>query len=259
MRILIFCSLLLLPGFANATLIVDDAFNDAGISNGADPLDISWSVNGGGGTLAVADDTAGIGTGNAAIRTPTGNFGGLRGTLASSTLLDNVGDTLTLSFDFRLAAAPVANGSGFRFGVGNAGNAFALAIGTGGTTAGSLFYNPNGATGGAGQIPFAGQAGATFTVNDQLPHAATLTLVRTATGFDAAAEIAGMGIRTGNIPSSTTGFFENIDRIYLGNGGVNVPYHIDNVQLDYTAAIPEPNSAVLSLLGALLVIRRRRS
>lgn len=248
-------TLFAVPGLVSGTLIVDDPFTDGGVSDGADPLDTAWSSGSAGGTLSVVDDAAGIGTGNALQRGADSNFEIVRGNAVAT--LAGVGTSISLNFDFRVVNAPASVNNGFRLGVGNAGNAYVGAMNLGTSPGGTIFYNPNGSTGGAGQVGFAGQTGSNPAIGDTLAHTASLSLVRTVSGIDASFSVDGTAPRTGSFASTQAGFFEDITRIYIGFGSTNNDFRIDNVRLDNTV-IPEPGSLALMLLGSGLLLRWRK-
>ena len=241
--------------FSGAVLIVDDPFTDGGTGNGADALDIAWASNGGTGSFGIVDDSAGIGTGNALDRASTGTFVGIRGTFGTPVSINSAGDFISLQFDFRFTDVVGNNSSGFRFALGTTTSAYAFAIASGSSAAGNLFFNPNGSTGGAGQVGLADQNTTTYAVNDQLAHSAILTITRTATGIDVEASIDGVGSRIGSYADSGTGFFDTFERIYVGSGNLVLPYRVDNVQVN---VVPEPGPIGLLALGACWLIRLRR-
>ena len=98
--------LLCLPLVAGAAVLVDDPFTDGAKNNGADPLDINWwNANGISpeAELTIENDSAGLENGNSSMVFTVGSSSVSRkfyGTFGTVDLL-NVGDGITLSFDFR--------------------------------------------------------------------------------------------------------------------------------------------------------------
>ena len=112
--------LLCLCPWANAVIIVDDPFTDGSVTNttGGDlGGTVYYKTTGTAGvTLAVQDDSAGIGSGNALLFTPNGNFQGFL-TNFPAVQLANAGETFRISFDIRFTQTPANDGSGLRWGV----------------------------------------------------------------------------------------------------------------------------------------------
>jgi hyaluronate lyase len=102
-----------------ATLMVEDPFTDGSRSNatGGDTLGVVWFMGQTDSTLTVADDSGGIGTGNALFFNPQ-DWGKFLGYFGPATLL-NPGDSVTLSFNFRFTASPANINAGFRVGLYN--------------------------------------------------------------------------------------------------------------------------------------------
>ena len=115
--LLLWLAILPAPG---ATLLVSDPFTDGTRSNasGGDPQGLVWYMGQTSGTLAVADDSAGIGTSNALRFTPTAAWGKFLAYFGPVTLA-SPGDSVTLSFNFRFAAPPTNISAGFRVGLYN--------------------------------------------------------------------------------------------------------------------------------------------
>jgi autotransporter-associated beta strand protein len=110
---------LLVPASVSAQTLLDDPFTDGSRSNatGGDTSGAVWFSTGP--LLTVADDSAGIGTGNA-LRFDGNAFSKLMAFFQPVTLAA-VGQTLSLSFDYRFTVAPSST-SDFRVGLGNSNN-----------------------------------------------------------------------------------------------------------------------------------------
>lgn len=116
------------PSIASIPL-VDDGFNDGGRTNGPDALDVAWyTINEGSAgdqtlTVKTDDGTPGIGSGNAleVMLAATDNRRGLIGDFSDREVaLSNLGDWMTLEFDFRILNDPLTNSErDFRFGLFN--------------------------------------------------------------------------------------------------------------------------------------------
>ncbi len=114
-----------IPAVASPIILVEDSFTDGDRTDGADPLDVAWykveEGAPGDQTLTVQNDDAGIGGGNALAVTHTATDN-RRGMLAnfSEVTLATFGDSISLSFDFRLLNNPLTNSKeDFRFGLLN--------------------------------------------------------------------------------------------------------------------------------------------
>jgi hyaluronate lyase len=116
------CLVLLLAAFSAhaSTLVVSDPFTDGSRTNttGGDPLGLVWYMGQTWGTLTVADDSAGIGTGNALLLTPTAAWAKALAYFGP-VALTNPGDSVSLSFNFRFTAPPTNIAAGLRVGLYN--------------------------------------------------------------------------------------------------------------------------------------------
>ena len=110
---------LLVPASVSAQTLLDDPFTDGSRSNatGGDTSGAIWFSTGP--LLTVADDSAGIGSGNA-LRFDGNAFSKLMAFFQPVTLAA-AGQTLSLSFDYRFTVAP-SSASDFRVGLGNSNN-----------------------------------------------------------------------------------------------------------------------------------------
>jgi len=116
------------PGIASVAL-VDDGFNDGGRTNGPDALDVAWyTINEGSAgdqtlTVKTDDGVPGIGSGNAleVMLAATDNRRGLVADFSDrEVMLSNLGDWMTLQFDFRILNDPLTDSKkDFRFGLFN--------------------------------------------------------------------------------------------------------------------------------------------
>lgn len=240
-----------------ATILVNDAFNDGGVTNGSDPLDASW---------------VGIASTQFQIRQfqPPGNtsnsgemwtynnpFKAVKGVYTPQTLLVN--ESIVLTLDFRMASTPVNVSSGIRFGLGSSTESYGIGMGTG--TSGGVGIARyvtvdalSGTNTAMGTGTFAGIS------NSTIAHTLTFTLTRTAAGsLSAVSSIDGVNFFAA--PATATGVSNfSFDRILLSNGAAvssttnNVL--IDNIQL---SVVPEPSPALLfAAAGVLGMIAMRR-
>ncbi len=120
LRCLLCCCWLLGAAAHGSTVIVSDPFTDGSRTNptGGDAQGLVYYMGATWGTLTVADDTAGIGSGNALLFTPTAAWGKHLAYFGPATLA-SPGDSLTLRFDFRFASPPTNISAGFRVGLYN--------------------------------------------------------------------------------------------------------------------------------------------
>ncbi|BCU79179.1 autotransporter-associated beta strand repeat-containing protein [Luteolibacter sp. LG18] len=211
--------------------LANDGFDTASPTIGndsGDALDLGWT--GGGATLTLAADTT-FGTGNALNMDATGTFSGISAPFDPRSLV-NTGDSLKLSFDFRYTQTVANNSGGFRFGLFNDdGDGFGIQHGTGGATNYSVTED-TGADGGFNSGGTVGTltAGSHTSLNDQLKHTATFTLLKTATGMMVTGTVDGATISA----TDTTPVITTFTTIFIRNGGINADLRVDNVKLDYT-------------------------
>lgn len=239
---------------SGAVILVDDQFIDGGVTDGTDAKDAAWTFNNNGGTGSIsiaAFDTSGNTTNS--LRTAPGgsNFTWTRGTYTSQAL--NIGETLSLSLDFRITSARANSAAGLRFGFGSSADTFALTFGTGTTTGGAILrFGPNTLSGTSTNLSTSGTA---FAVNDTLPHTFSLVIQRTG-----ASSLSFTGaVDSNNFTGATTGTSNfTLDRIIFGQGGSAMGLNVDNVS---ASIVPEPSSMsllIMSGMGLLLRARRRQ-
>lgn len=267
-------------GSVQAALSFSDPFTDNALVGGSDNSGISWydrSVNT---TLSIIDDSAGIGSGRAmrlGFNISTVNNRGVVGALAQAITLSAPGDTVTLSFSFRLygTGTPLASSEGFTFGLYNSNGTPVNAVhtaqsdddfgyrgdfGTGTTSRVAIFKETNlaASAGGLGT----GSDGGSVTVvnplpvaiNDFLVHTASITLTyNSATDMGISLTYDGNVVGTG---TSSVPFF-TFDEVVFSQAGSN-PFLIDNVLV--TSNVPEAGTTALAALCGVLgmTVRRRR-
>ncbi len=242
---------------ASGTVIVDETFDEPGASVGNtanNPLDVAW-----GGihnaSLSIVSDAAGIGSGNALAVGTSSTFPGIGASFPKVDLA--VGESVTLSFDFRFTALPGATTEGPRITLESNTSptgTYLFEVGSGGTDGDGFIYYPKGQFAGSGgtSIPTVGSPA--MTIDDKLTHVAWLEVTRTALGVDLVGTMDG-NVYTGS--DHTSGAFFDFDHMEFGEGDFAANVRIDNVTV---ATTPEPPSLVLLALGgfALLVVRARR-
>lgn len=103
---------------AGGSYIVSDGFDDGGRTEGTDPLDIAWYRAVNTGSLNVFFDSGAMNS-NVLRFTPDTTFVAVVGVLPSTFSLDNTGDYIELSFDFRYPSTPSNQTSGLRWGIYN--------------------------------------------------------------------------------------------------------------------------------------------
>jgi len=269
---------------AGAAILLTDNFTDGLAEGGADNSGIDWYDRSANTGLTVVNDNGagGIGSGNglqmAITSTGAQTNRGLVGKLSQAITLANPGDTLSLSFSFRLiskggATAPLNASTGFTFGFYNSNltpipansndsgasdNDFGFRgeFGTGTLSRVAIFKEENVGAGGLGT----GVDGAAIAVNDPvpvmvgdfLPHTATITLTyNSASDLGIALTYDGAAVGSG---SSSVPFL-TFDELVFSQGGSN-GFILDNVVV--TSNVPEPGSAMLAALCGMAVMARRR-
>ncbi len=118
-RLLALFGLALAAAGTQAALLVSDPFTDGSRSNtnGGDLQGlVYYQGQTSGSTLTVADDSAGLGTGNALLFSPVAGFNKYLAYFPP-VLLTNAGDFITLSFDYRFTSAPSNLTAAFRVGL----------------------------------------------------------------------------------------------------------------------------------------------
>jgi len=232
-----------------AATFMNDGFTDGGRTNGSDLADGEWWAMGAT-TVAVVDDTAGLGSGNALEITPPAT--GTRGVVAqlpSSMTLHEDGDTITLSFRWRFTGTTALNQSQrLRFGLyttaatptvadnadtpryNDVGYYAATNPGAAGTNT-ALYRELAGdeLTGGTNFTSITATAGASINAGTT-PHTALMTLVRSGSSVNISVSIDGLTPATSTLTALTTFSFDEI-AFSLGGGSLSSPMRIDDVQV----------------------------
>lgn len=213
---------------------VDDPFTDGGLTNGADPLDTNWSVLSYGGTLllATAPFAASGNTSNALVFNSnyqgSGAFPFALGGNFTSQVLNVVGDSITLTFDFRLTTA-IPNSSGaIRFGLSSSSNTYGFLFGSGTSASRGMNVYPANTISGTGTALTT--SGNPIAIGDSGSHSFRMTLTRTAANTLAIeAVIDGVNSYSATHTGVTNFLF---NRIILGEGGVNnLDFNLDNAKV----------------------------
>ena len=264
LRLVILSGLCAFTGYCEAATIASDPFTDGSCTNatGGDAQGLVYCLGQASGTLAVIDDTDGIGSGNALLMTPASDFGKYLAFFSPVSLV-NTGDYIQLSFDYRFQTAPLNMASGFRFGLynsngtrqaGNEGDNAAPDPGTRNDDLGyGVYTNPNAAgtsttlfsensgndiLGGAipSQTAAFGVAGASL-ASGTTSHHATLTMTRLADGSLAASTQLDTGAMASGTISAASVLTYTLDEFAIGDAtpGVQTPWLIDNVTISATA------------------------
>jgi hypothetical protein len=262
------------PAAEAATFL--DPFTDGNLTAGADNSGLAWYRRSSNQTLGITNDSAGIGTGNALVLgvVATQVDRPVLGLFSDFTLV-NVGDQISLTLDFRLAASPTVNtADGFRFGFYNSNGTLANADGSAnsdndfgyqmsfgtGTTAGfNLFEetNSNGAGGtgsGPDRVSLSPTVNATTSINDTLKHSLVYTVTKTASGVSFSASVDGTTLGTGVDNTSAFVTFNEV----LVDHATPQNYLLDNVTVT-TTTVPEPGTFALLGAGLMGLFGWRRS
>jgi hypothetical protein len=253
-------------------MFVNDFSESAGISDNFNDGDRNgWYFTNGPTVSAVGNELV-VST----TSTSTSIFRRIAGEFSSQTLT-NVGDTITLSMDFKLTDFTVANvNRAFRFGLFTT-NATSLTadsttsaeatvtalsddkgyfvgIGQGTGTSALQREDGTGASFMAGSDAPTLLAGTT-TVLDQNWHSVVLKITKdTASTVLLDFNLDGGAIEMSNGGSTTV--YATFNNIGLSNGSSNTDFVVDNVVVDFTA-IPEPATLSILALGALAALRRK--
>lgn len=265
---------------APAALIVNDGFSDGGrtATGTLGETDLNWFAMSTPSTFQVQTDS--VMPGNVLRSTNTPQFTGTIGLLPNAVTL-NDGDTLTLSFSYRLPTVsgfPNAAG-GFRFGLFNSSGTITTAdnqsssrtddIGyvtstnaglnssTGTTIGRETAGNEIGSGAAPGNVTTFGSSGQSVNTVTGDVRNAMFSLTRTGGALQFSSKtdtnlLAATGVD--NAPLTWT-----FNELYIGLGAANgFSFAVDNVQLNHTA-VPEPSAIGLCLAGltALLTLRRR--
>ncbi|HSI08406.1 MAG: hypothetical protein ACAH89_02905 [Rariglobus sp.] len=234
-----------------AELLVEETFSDGGRTNGADARDSAWfTIDAPGTALAVVDDTAGIGAGNALRLSPTTTSQGLTAMLPYLVTLED-GEVLRLSFTYRFTGTTNLNQGGrLRFGLYNSwgtpttsdandvvrpnddGYYAGTNPGSNNTAGTTLARESNGSeltmSGGATGI---GVAGASVS-GGTTAHAAVFTVTRSGNSIVVSASIDGQTAAAATDTEPVTTSFDEI-AITFGIAAPPSPMLIDNVTVEY--------------------------
>lgn len=224
--------------------LVKDTFEGGSAANDAsESLDVGWN----GVTLTTASDAT-LGTG-LALNVDGSTYAGLDTTFAGRAL-QNTGDVLKLSFNFRYTQNPGNLAAGFRFGLFNStGDGYSVQNGTGGNTAYSIVKD----AGSDNSFGFGSLTTLTSstkaTLNDQNKHTASLMLRKTEAGIAVTATVDGVSI-TGIDATPPTSSFEMLN---ISNGNITGDYRIDNVRVEaFQLVAPAFNSDPFSKTTAAI-------
>jgi hypothetical protein len=239
---------------ARGAVSLSDDFSDGGRSEGADPADGAWWAISGT-SLAVVDDSAGLGAGNALEITPPAS--GSRGAVAhlpAPVTLHQDGDTITFFFRWRFTGTTALNqAQRLRFGLYQTGGTLTVADNADSPRYNDVGYygatNPGAAgtntalyrelagdelTGGNNFTSITAVGGASVNAGTT-PHTVLMTLVRSGTSVNITTSIDGLAAATSTLTGLTTFAFDEI-AIGLGGGSVPSPLRIDDVQVEYYSA-----------------------
>lgn len=273
----------LAPNDGRAAFIISDTFDigspPARGDDGADPLDIPYyfrdasrtSGSVGSGVFSITHSRIGADTNiNQAV---IGPFSGIAVTAVS---LVNVGDSVTLSFNIKLAAVPTDGF--FRFGLYNS-NTSPVGNDNASSSSNDLGYLGNiqfanastqalrkelGTNGNilTGTDIFVVSGSASTTVlNDTLNHLVTLSLVLSSpTNILGTVKLDGSTIAIGTDSTSLITDFDELAFAIAGVADSSISYSVDNVGVDFSP-VPEPASvhaAALTGLAVGFMLRRGR-
>ena len=252
---------------SHAAIIFNDTFEDgAGVGETAtagndafDPNDIAWA--GENSTVMSVQTDATFGSQVLqALRSGGGDtFNLTRGTFTTQTL-SSIGDSITLSLDFRIYNNQGAdNAAAVRFGLGDGSQTMGLLMGNTATATASdnprFTYYPNPepqGSGGVGQTT-TGTNTSAVSINDNAVHSLAMTITRSSTGLGLSADLDGDTYTA----SYATGSFFSFSDVTLATGSTGDDLRFDNIQVEFSP-VPEPSTALLGALGALALLRRRR-
>lgn len=278
--------LALVPTKVSAATIVSDTFTDGGITDGTDAQDVAWTANFNVNTPTVVSASPVPGTGNAMNVDATSTSGSVRGALPSDTALNltTVGQTITLSMNVLYTGTP-DNTTGFRFGLMDSGLdiGVGVVVGTGtGTgysirhdindtnTAGDRLGGVNGAAAfsGTGDTSVANTVFGGMVINTSYALSFSMTLTSlTQITYSASVNggLAATAVDVDNTPDTNNNegndFLKNFSGglIIVRNGtGTTTDFRVDDVLV--TSVVPEPSAPLMliSSLGTLALLRRRR-
>jgi len=269
----------LLAAPAMATVVFSDDFSD-GDRNG-------WYLTSGG-LLSVIDDSAGIGTGNAmqmlmnsgsTQRRIVANFAAVQ--------LQNIGDSLSLSFDFRIIGTGSTAVGGFRFGLFNSRETLQTVDATSGTSSANAYDDQgyfgrlSAGTSNEARLSEDNASGTSFMggtdltdhavnasfggINNTLKHTAVLTITRVASTNT---EGNPLDIPVLSLLVDGTSYIDDpdgdrasprwtFDEIGLAGANRTCDFVVDNVNVVFTP-IPEPATLSILALGAIAAVWKRK-
>jgi hypothetical protein len=267
-----------LPLTARAAPItwLNDTFTDGGRTNGADALDTAWYFTNGP-TVTVGTDLSLTTT-----STSTSIFRRLAGEFTAQSLT-NVGDSITLSMDFKMTSLGTSGNTNraFRVGLFNTNSSSLTADST--TTAESTVTNLSNDTGyfvgigtgttgttslmredGTGASFMAGSDIAYLTptgglspqIGDLLAH----TLIFKITKDSASTVLVDFTLDGGSVDLTAGGgttTYTTFNEVGFSNGAYQTGFVIDNITV-VTDTIPEPATLALLGLGGMAFLRRRK-
>jgi hypothetical protein len=277
--------------------LLSDGFGDADRDNNGttesgmtatDPADVGtawWRHQSGSLTLGIVDDSAGIGSGLALQLTPTSSRG-LTGTFTRTTLND--GDSITLDFDLRITSATIAAANDrFRISLLDSKLTYLTADATSATGTATTDNDANGARdegygarfdsgtadGNTAQLysthsrlqlgdVFDSETSADYVLDDNTTRHFELTLTRSGDSMNVSLTLDGLAALTGtHAPGGAVPVTTTFDEVMFGHQGTPLfDYVVDNFQVTYTAAVPEPAGLGLLAIGGVgLMARRRRA
>lgn len=205
-------------------LLVDEHFNDGGVSNGSDPLDLGWTVLGSGPvTLSAGPFNTAGNTSTGLIWNASNAYSVAKGGAFSTRTL-STGSAITLSFDFRAVGTIPSVASGWRFALGSSTDTFALLFGTGTSPSATFAVYPVDTISGTNTVLTT--TGTPLAMNDNTIHKFSLTLNRTATNTLSLTAT----IDQSTFTASQTGVTNfTFNRIILGEGNLTMDFNVDNV------------------------------
>lgn len=267
---------LALSTMSMGAVIVDDKFDDGGITNGTDAKDVAWVK-----TLSTRPvqpayvsnyGTAGNTTGalnfvySASGGADASNSAAVKGSFSGQTLdhADPTANTIKLSFDFRymgMSSGGTASNSAFRMGLGTSteGHAFQFSNAASASNPSLTIYQDQDKLSGAELATLGGKSPG-LTINETTNnHTFVMLIERTgANTADYSVSIDGSTPWQWSLLSTAGVSNFTFDRVLLGagTGGVRMNYRVDNVLVE---VVPEPASIGLLGLASLGLLRRRHA
>jgi len=247
------------PARADVVTHISDDFSD-GLRTKTGATDTNWWRTNG--TLSVV-------SGQLEWASP-GTFQAITGDVPTSTLVQ-AGDTIELTFNFRFAAAPGTQASGFRFGIYNQSGTAATDVAA--STDNDKGYFANISTGATMAHQVRRETGATlpiiagtdFTqigannttspgITGTLDQNASIKIIKTASGVNIVASVNGTEYLNVVDASPVTLTF---DEVAFGSASNSQTLLFDNVVVTFSA-VPEPSSLILVAAGGACLWTRRR-